>query len=337
MEDYSLKRLVTNSIKFLIIYFIIFSAFFSKNAFAKPASEQKSPVDTSLTKHLEYPSILDLLPNNLRDGNEIYIPREYLRKEASILCSYKGTSLPGRKDTAVKSGGKSARYRIDDPIKGANKGKETGFLTLEDKGATVYNDGTDYINQKNPFSETHSKTYGKFSIVDTYSATPAESWVLTELNMNNPEKNIKNYEKTNEIYKTMEQLREEKLETEDIEVPEHQYQSTDGMVVWAVEWENNDEEDGKPTKFVTKVNDTYYIVKIKDKDEDYASYPLYVQHAWWKVKEVGEDAAGTSWKAIQDTDLAYEAEEFEKYISRIAVLSQNKVQRKIRGKNCWQF
>ena len=163
------KRLVKNVLVILLIVISFIVISFSKNTFAKPASEQKSPVDTSLTKHLEYPSILDLLPNNLRDGNEIYIPREYLRKEASILCSYKGTSLPGRKDTAVKSGGKSARYRIDDPIKGANKGKETGFLTLEDKGATVYNDGTDYINQKNPFSETHSKTYGKFSIVDIYS------------------------------------------------------------------------------------------------------------------------------------------------------------------------
>ena len=321
----------------MMITFIILS--FSNNAFVKAADETTGAVDYTRTKQLQYPTITDLLPSSQRDGEYIFIPRENLKNLASILCSWKGRRLPEKEATLVKSGGKQS-YRIDGE-NGPRTGKLTGYLTMNDKGSTVFR-GEVKSSGKNPFSNTDSRTYGRFKVVDTYKATPAEAWVLTEMDMNDPAKyqNAFKMKSPQEVYARITDENRAQLE-EDIEKPEFEYKGN--ITVWAVEW--SDKEHDEPTKYVLKQDNAYYVA-VSESGETY-QYPLYVQHAWWKVKEAGITADEDAAKGINETALAHEAEAYEEYIKRIAIFQNDKVTRKasdgtsktteVTLKNNWQW
>ncbi len=288
----NMKTKIRNAILSIVVMVILVAIFISNNAFAKVASEEDSPVRASATKSLSYPSIRERLASQV-DGDYVYITHDDLIKYPSIFCSAKGTSLPGYASTVVRSGGKST-----DTTDGGTK---TGFLTMNAQDhATVFKNGASWVdaNERNPYSETTSKTYGRFKITEPQNATPAEAWVLTEMDLNDPSKNAITYEITNDEYKG---------EVND----NNKYQGINSTELWAVAW---DDESLEPTKFVTKKNDKYYYVKT----DSYAPY-TYVQHAWWKEKTVGTDNKS----GVKDTDLAYEAEAFEEYIKKIAVNGSN--------------
>jgi len=263
----------------------------AKGTGASPATDAKSPVNEKEINRLNYPSIFDLLSDQV-DGDEVYIRHEDLLSYPSIFCSAKGTALPGYASTVVTSGGRSTDT--------TDQGQSTGTLTMRNQGsATVFKTGSSYTTStSNPYSTTTSKTYGRFKLVETRNATPAEAWVLNEMNLNDPNINSISFEITNQEYRG--------------EVNDgNKIVTSRNEELWSVEWDSSSLE---PTKYVTKKDGKYYYVTT----DAYAPY-TYVQHAWWKVKTVG-----TSNKSgVKDTDLAYEAEAFEDYIERISTNGSN--------------
>ena len=162
------------------------------------------------------------------------------------MCSAAGVSIPGYSSTLVESGG-----RVTDHTDG---GKPTGYLTMNDKGATIFKDNTRYSNVPCPFTYTTSKTYGRFHIVGTYKATPAEGWVLSELDMNNPEKNAIVFEYTDQEWTDTTKI-----------IDENKHLGANNTTLWAVEW---DQTSLQPTTFVAEKNGKYYVVKA-DSYEQY--------------------------------------------------------------------
>ena len=293
------KRNIRIAIILILAAIIFLGITFSNHTFADPASETASPVDYSVTKQLTYPSIFDLLPANQRDGEYIYIRYEDLIKFPSVMCSARGVALPGYTSTLVHG-----KDRTDG-------GKLTGYLTLDDQGATVFKDGKIFHNEGNPYAPTSSKTYGKFKIVGQYKATPAESWVLSEMDMNDPEKNSIAYAITDQEWTDLTNI-----------VDSNKHTGMNNTTLWAVEW---DDTTNMPTRFVTESGGKYYVVTT----DEYAPV-TYVQYAWWKVKKVGIDETNVT---LKDTDLAYEAEAFEEYIKRIAVYQTEENYRTVHGKD----
>ena len=239
---------------------------------------------------LSYPSIFDILSNQV-DGDEVFIRHEDLLSIPSLFCSAKGTALPGYAGTVVRTTVNGVEKSTDV----TDQGVKTGFLTEADKNsATVFLKNAQWTTDTtNPYSETTSKTYGRFHLVDTKIATPAEAWVLAEMDKNDPAVNSIVFETTDREY-TGEVNDNNKTVT------------ANGDELWSVAWDSSSLE---PTEYVTLENGKYYYVDV----DSYAPY-TYVQHAWWKVKTVG--TANKS--GVKDTDLGYEAEAFEEYIKRIS-------------------
>lgn len=309
MREIKTRKRNTRIAIILILATIIFTVLsISNRTFADPASEDASPVNPVGSKHLEYPSIFDLLPASQRDGEYVYIRYEDLIKFPSIMCSARGVTLPGYTSTLVHGRDKT------------DSGKITGYLKESDEGETMFKDGKVFHNVGNPYSATSSKTYGRFHIVGTYKATPAEGWVLSEIDMNDPQKSAIVFTLTNQEW----------TDTTNI-VDANKHLGINNTTLWAVEW---DDATNIPTKFVTKVGEKYYVVTT----DEYAPY-TYVQYAWWKVKKVGVDAPNLN--TLKDTDLAYEAEAFEEYVKRIAVFQNEENYRTIHGQQVpigkWQW
>ncbi len=280
-------------LKKYIVIMILFvaSILFFNQTFAKEDKTNKSPINENEAIRLSYPSVFSLLSNQT-DGDYVYIRYEDLLSYPTLMCSAKGTALPGYASTVVKSGGKSTDT--------TDQGQNTGTLTQSNRNsATVFKTGSPWTaSTSNPYEATTSKTYGRFKIDSVKQATPAEAWVLSEMNMNDPKINSITFELTDQEY-TGEVNDNNKIVTA----------SNDEL--WSVEWDDSTLE---PTKYVTKKDNKYYYVTT----DSYAPY-TYVQHAWWKVKTVGtQNKSG-----VKDTDLAYEAEAFEDYIKKIAVDGEN--------------
>lgn len=294
------KLKIKESICALATTLIMTTLLVSNNSFAAEDKTNKSPVRESETTRLSYPSIFQLLSKQV-DGDYVYITHEDLIKYPSLFCSAKGTGLPGYSSTVVTSGGKST-----DTTDG---GTSTGMLTKSAVNhATVFQSDAGWTtSSSNPYSTTTSKTYGRFKIESVEKTTPAEAWVLSETINNDPSKNSITYTMTDKEY------------TKKVN-DKNKYTGKDNTELWAVEW---DEESFEPTKYVAKKDDKYYYVTT----DSYAPY-TYVQHAWWKEKTVGT----TNKSGVKDTDLAYEAEAFEKYMEKIAVLNNGKT-----GKEKWQY
>lgn len=275
----------------VIMILLVASILFFNQTFAKEDKTNKSPINENEAIRLSYPSVFSLLSNQT-DGDYVYIRYEDLLSYPTLMCSAKGTALPGYASTVVKSGGKSTDT--------TDQGQNTGTLTQSNRNsATVFKTGSPWTaSTSNPYEATTSKTYGRFKIDSVKQATPAEAWVLSEMNMNDPKINSITFELTDQEY-TGEVNDNNKIVTA----------SNDEL--WSVEWDDSTLE---PTKYVTKKDNKYYYVTT----DSYAPY-TYVQHAWWKVKTVGtQNKSG-----VKDTDLAYEAEAFEDYIKKIAVDGEN--------------
>ncbi len=289
----NIKTKLIRAILVIVVAVLLAIVLISHNAFARQAGEDENPVNYDVTKHLQYPSIRDLLPANqvLSDGR-FYIKHADLINFPSIMCSAKTIHLPREENTVVRSGGKSTK-RTDG-------GKLTGYLTMNDRNhATVFKNQGHWVTTGQPYSRTTSETFALFHIVDVYKATPAEAWVLSEMDMNDPNKTSITFEYTDQEY----------IDNQELLVDENKYQGVNNTTLWAVEW---DPESGDPTRYVAERNGRHYYVT----PDDYAPY-TYVQHAWWKEKKVGY--LNADYSTVKDTDLAAEAEAFEAYIKKIAV------------------
>ena len=92
--------------------------------------------------------------------------------------------MPGYNSTVVRSGGMETDT--------TDQGKKTAFLTVDDlNGATAFRNQTSWTGYtssgpNNQFEETTSKTYGRFNLKEVRKATPAEAWVLVEMDKNLP-------------------------------------------------------------------------------------------------------------------------------------------------------
>jgi len=274
-----------------IIFTVIFVVLLvTSNVFAAAAGNTASPIKDSESKKLNYNSIFSLVDPSQVRGDQVYIRYEDLIKFPSLFCAAHGYSLPGYNSTLVFGHDKT------------DSGKVTGYLTAQDSGETVgWNEAEWTTSNTNTYYQVTSKTYGLFKVEGVYKATPAEAWVLSEMDKNDPKKNSINFEITEQEY-TGEVKDGNKVET------------ATGDELWSVEW---DESSLEPTKFVTKKGDKFYYVTT----DDYAPY-TYVQHAWWKVKKIGKESK-TGGDGIKDTDLAAEAQDFEKYMEKVAVLNTN--------------
>lgn len=241
--------------------------------------------EETIDKKLSYPSISEILPEEqVTTNGGIYITHEDLLNYPSIFCSAKGTALPGKNSATLTVNGKT--YTQTD------QGSKLAYLTTYNKGETIANTNSwtgPVASMNNPYSAMTSKTYAKFQVSEIRRATPAEAWVLAEMDQNDPSKNAIEYTITDEEY------------TGEVN-EEYKYEGEDSTELWAVEWDENSLE---PTRFVTKKDNKYYYVECSS----YAPY-TYVQHAWWNVKTVGT----TNKSGVQDTDLADEAEAFYDYI-----------------------
>ena len=292
------------SIKYMVITILLVAVVvaiaLSDKVFASVAGNTESPINESESKKLSYNSIFSLVDPSQVRGDKVYIRYEDLIKFPSLLCAAHGYSLPGYNSTLVYGHDKTDNEKV------------TGYLTANDSGETVgWNEAQWTTSNTNTYHQVTSKTYGLFKVDGIYKATPAEAWVLSEMNKNDPKINSINFEITNQEY-TGEVNDGNKVVT------------ATGDELWAVEW---DESSLEPTKFVTKQGNKYYYVTT----DSYAPY-TYVQHAWWKVKEIGKESKNSG-NGIKDTDLAAEAEDFEKYMEKIAVLNSNPKE----NRDKWQY
>lgn len=226
----------------------------------------------------------------IADNGDIYIACEDYVNIYSLFCSAHGTPLPGWNSTIVRSGGLETSV--------TDQGKKTAFLTEEDiNGATVFRNQTEWTEYTtdgpdNPFETTKSKTLGRFTNKGIIKATPAEAWVLAEMDKNLPGGGGDPLvETTGEEY------------TGDISEISSEVE-IDGEHLYVA---------GAPGEevYLKKEGDRYYVTKV--------TYPgggsgstSYVQYAWWKVKTVGIPST----TPVEDLDagLAAEAEAFEQYI-----------------------
>lgn len=208
-----------------------------------------------------------------------YITYEQYINDPFLLCTAKGVAIPGYNSTLVTSGGQTTDT--------TDQGKLTGYLTAEDLGsATCFADG-DYKG----LTDTTSRTYGYYTDAEVHQATPAEAYILAELDQNTPgngvEFTVTDREYTGDVY-------------------EDAYLDVDGERYYAIEYNSAHE----PTKYVAKVNGKYYEVETND-TEGSGSYSA-VQIAWWAVATVQEG------DRVPDNSLATEARNFEEYINMLS-------------------
>ena len=112
----------------------------------------------------------DGLPSNFP-----YMTYVNLVEEKDTFCSGRGIHLPREEETYVKSGNQKqseANLTINDIGKKIFKGEKntSGYITSE--------------SFKNPYSATTSRTHGYYVESDKKVATPAESYVLSEMSEN---------------------------------------------------------------------------------------------------------------------------------------------------------
>ena len=208
-----------------------------------------------------------------------YITYEEYINDPFLLCTAHGVAIPGYNSTWVISG--------DNRTHETDQGDDTGYLTAEDLGAaTCFADGT-----YKGLVPTTSRTYGYYTDAKEYQATPAEAYVLAELDQNTPgngvEFTVTDREYTGDVY-------------------EDAYLEVDGEKYYAIEFNSAHE----PTKYVAKVNGKYYEVEM-DNTEGSGSYSA-VQVAWWAVATVQEGSR------VPDNSLATEARNFEEYINMLS-------------------
>lgn len=257
-----IKNRISKIIKLTVFMLlaVVISASFMQIAFAKK-------VVKSVPSHVE---------NYQIPG---YITYEQYINDPFLLCTAKGVAIPGYNSTWVISG--------DNRTHETDQGKDTGYLTAEDLGsATVFGDGT-----YKGLVPTTSKTYGYYTDAEVHQATPAEAYILAELDQNTPgngvEFTVTDREYTGDVY-------------------EDAYLDVDGERYYAIEYNSAHE----PTKYVAKVNGKYYEVETND-TEGSGSYSA-VQIAWWAVATVQEG------DRVPDNSLATEARNFEEYINMLS-------------------
>ena len=207
-----------------------------------------------------------------------FITYEDYVNDPFLLCTGMGIHIPSYNDAWVRSGSYSTHT--------TDQGKDTGELTVGDLGsATVFDDG-----KYKGLTATTSQTYGYYTEATHRSATPAEVYVLAELNDNTPG-NGSEFKVTDKEYTG--------------EVQEASYIEVDGVKYYMVEY-----KDGEPSKYVTKVGDKYYEVEVTN-NEGSGNYSA-VQVAWWAVSPAQEGGHA------EDNSLAKEARDFEDYINALS-------------------
>ena len=208
-----------------------------------------------------------------------YITYEQYINDPFLLCTAHGVAIPGYGSTLVVSGG----YTEDT----TDQGKPTGKLTVNDLGSATVFAGNNYSG----LTDTSSRTYGYYTEAIEHQATPAEAYILAELDQNTPgngvEFTVTDREYTGDVY-------------------EEAYLDVDGKRYYAIEYNSAHE----PTKYVAKVNGKYYEVEM-DNTEGSGSYSA-VQVAWWAVATVQEGSR------VPDNSLATEARNFEEYINMLS-------------------
>ena len=257
-----IKNRISKIIKLTVFMLlaVVISASFMQIAFAKK-------VVKSVPSHVE---------NYQIPG---YITYEQYINDPFLLCTAKGVAIPGYNSTLVISGG-----HTEDTT---DQGKKTGYLTANDLGIS-----TVFANEKyTDLTDTTSRTYGYYTDAEVHQATPAEAYILAELDQNTPgngvEFTVTDREYTGDVY-------------------EDAYLDVDGERYYAVEYNSAHE----PTKYVAKVNGKYYEVETND-TEGSGSYSA-VQIAWWAVATVQEG------DRVPDNSLATEARNFEEYINMLS-------------------
>ena len=208
-----------------------------------------------------------------------YITYEEYINDPFLLCTAHGVAIPGYNSTLVTSGGHTTDT--------TDQGIPTGKLTAEDLGKATVFSGHGYTD----LVPTTSRTYGYYTDAEVHQATPAEAYILAELDQNTPgngvEFKVTDREYTGDVY-------------------EDAYLDVDGKRYYAVEYNSAHE----PTKYVAKVNGKYYEVETND-TEGSGSYSA-VQIAWWAVATVQEGSR------VPDNSLATEARNFEEYINMLS-------------------
>lgn len=208
-----------------------------------------------------------------------YITYEEYINDPFLLCTAHGVAIPGYNSTLVISGG-----HTEDTT---DQGIPTGKLTAEDLGKATVFSGHGYTD----LVPTTSRTYGYYTDAEVHQATPAEAYILAELDQNTPgngvEFTVTDREYTGDVY-------------------EDAYLDVDGKRYYAIEYNSAHE----PTKYVAKVNGKYYEVEM-DNTEGSGSYSA-VQVAWWAVATVQEGSR------VPDNSLATEARNFEEYINMLS-------------------
>lgn len=233
-------------------------------------------------------------PDQIASDGSLYVTLDDLHTIPSLFCSAKGVGLPGYNSTVVRSGGMETDT--------TDQGKKTAFLTVDDlNGATAFRNQTSWTGYtssgpNNQFEETTSKTYGRFNLKEVRKATPAEAWVLVEMDKNLPGSvSDMSFEPTDKEYTGSEADITNTLEI-------------NGTTIYAVG------ETGEEQYLEKRGNKYYYVEIVNPSGGGDATYS-YVQYAWWKVKTVGENVA-----AVADLDggLVAEAEAFEDYVLEAA-------------------
>lgn len=210
-----------------------------------------------------------------------YITYEEYINDPFLLCTGHGIAMPGYSSTTVRSGSYSTHV--------TDQGKDTGKLTIEDLGnATCFSDGT----LKDGLVDTTSKTYGYYTNATEHDATPAEAYVLAELDQNTPGNGVE-FTITDEEYTG--------------EVQEEAYVEVDGIKYYTVEYNSSYEA----TKYVAKKDDGKYYVAEANNTEGRGNYSA-VQLAWWAVATTQEGSREP------DNSLATEARAFEDYINTLS-------------------
>ena len=279
----------------------------------------------------KFKSINDIIPSNrkVKVGNEqyYYIFYEDLINIPNIICTTKGLHIPRESCTIVKK--ESGKYQTDttrtytDSSGKVHRGKKTGYLTASD-----FADALALEREDKPFEGTaKSETYLRAKILGTYNATPAEAWVLSETSRNSFNSTGRTFQyklDKNNNYIIWARQGDEKAE--ELCINANKVKNTNGITIWAVDWDDDTDE---PKKFVTLVGTIYYEMVDQDQGENYSEY-TYVQHAWWKVNQVGFPNLEKSLHDIQTTDLEYEAKDFERYIAKVADSSQKEPNKRMR-------
>lgn len=240
------------------------------------------------------PSIAELV--HVADDGKYYISYEDLLSKPSLFCSAKGVPLPGMGSTSVTSGGHTTSV--------TDQGNETAYLTPEQlKTDSVFGNIAEWSEwttegpRKDVYPDTTSKTIGKFAS-STRICTPAEAWVLAEYDRN----------RASEVTGSINASDEEII----LDFDESRLRRVEGYTDVYIKDELSDNAVGDE-QYLVKKDGKYYKAIFENSGLQYAPYS-YVQHAWWKVKTVGENITPG---AIKDTDLETEAKAFEKYVLEV--------------------